>query len=83
MLDKAKTGPGSTRVLRSPAPIAKADKLLFVHFERPDLDKAEDYLRDFGLVVVERTETELFLRGTQSQPFVYRATRGPKARFLG
>ena len=77
------SGPGSVELPRSPAPIVKADALLFAHFERPDLKKAEPYLRDFGLVVAAQTDTELFLRGTGPQPYICRLTRGPNARFLG
>jgi catechol 2,3-dioxygenase-like lactoylglutathione lyase family enzyme len=61
----------------------KAGELLFVHFERPDLKKAERYLRDFGLIVAAQTDADLFMRGTGSQPYIYRVTRGPNARFLG
>ena len=77
------SGPGSVELPRSPAPIVKADALLFAHFERPYLKKAERYLRDFGLVVAAQTDTELFLRGTGPQPYIYRITPGPNARFLG
>jgi catechol 2,3-dioxygenase-like lactoylglutathione lyase family enzyme len=83
MLQALKSGPGSIELPRSPAPIVQADKLLFVHFERPDLGQAERYLRDFGLVVASKNETDLFLRGTQSQPYIYWVTRGPQSRFLG
>jgi len=76
-------GPGSVELPRSPAPIVKANDLLFVHFERPDLDRAEQYLRDFGLIVVSKSDKELFFRGTGSRPYVYRVTRGPRARFVG
>ncbi|MBV8097412.1 MAG: VOC family protein, partial [Acetobacteraceae bacterium] len=76
-------GPGSIELARSSAPVVKADALLFVHFERPDLKKAERYLLDFGLVVANQTDTDLFMRGTGPQPYIYRITRGPKARFLG
>jgi hypothetical protein len=79
----AKAGPGRVELPRSPSPIVKANDLLFVHFERPDLRKVEQYLRDFGLVVVSRSEDELYLRGTSPRPCIYRVTRGPKARFLG
>jgi len=78
-----KGGPGSIELPRNEAPIVKADQLLFVHFERPNLDQAEQYLRDFGLVVAEKSEHELFLRGTGLQPYIYRVTKGPNARFLG
>ena len=79
----AKAGPGSAELPRSLSPIVKANDLLFVHFQRPDLGKAEQYLRDFGLVVVSKSQDELALRGTGPRPYVYRVTRGPKARFVG
>src|SRR6516162_1193806 len=79
----SKAGPGNITLRRSSAPIVKADQLLFVHFERPDLKQAEQYLRDFGLVVAERSERDLFMRGTGPQPYIYRVTKGPNARFLG
>ena len=78
-----KAGPGSVELPRSLAPIVKANSLLYVHFERPDLEKAERYLRDFGLLVASRSEDEIFFRGTSSRPFIYRVTRGPKPRFVG
>jgi len=80
MLDR---GPGSVALPRSRSPIVKANELLFVHFERPDLKQAEQYLRDFGLIVAAQSESELFMRGTGSQPYIYRASRGPIARLLG
>jgi catechol 2,3-dioxygenase-like lactoylglutathione lyase family enzyme len=78
-----KAGPGSIKLSRSQAPIVKANDLLYVHFERPDLAKAEQYLRDFGLIVVSKTDKDLFLRGTSSRPYIYRVTQGGGARFLG
>jgi catechol 2,3-dioxygenase-like lactoylglutathione lyase family enzyme len=77
------TGPGSIELKRSSAPLVRADKLLFVHFERPDLAKAERYLADFGLVVADRTQTELFMRGAGTTPYVYRATLAWRPRFAG
>ena len=76
-------GPGSVELPRSLAPIVKANSLLYVHFERPDLEKAERYLSDFGLLVTSRSEDRVFFRGTSSRPFIYRVTRGPKPRFVG
>ena len=75
--------PGEIELPRSASPVVKASELTFVHFERPDLDKAERYLRDFGLIVAARNDNSLFLRGTGSLPFFYRVTRGPRPRFLG
>ena len=76
-------GPGSIELPRSRAPVVKADALLYVHFERPDLNQARDYLVDFGLLVVSQSEGELFLRGAGSKPYIYRVSRGPAARFIG
>jgi len=76
-------GPGSIALPRSRSPIVKANELLFVHFERPDLKRAERYLRDFGLIVAAQSESELFMRGAGSQPYIYRASYGPIARLLG
>lgn len=80
---KLNDGPGSIKLPRSREPIVRANELLFVHFERPDISQAERYLLDFGLTVLAKNEGELFMRGTGSQPFIYRVTRGPEARFLG
>src|ERR1700733_6228277 len=76
-------GPGGIKLARSREPIVKANELLFVHFERSDIGKAERYLLDFGLTVLAKREGELFMRGTGSQPYIYRASLGPEARFLG
>ena len=75
--------PGSIELPRSRAPAVKANALLYAHFERPDLNRARDYLVDFGLLVVSQGEDELFLRGTGSTPYIYRVSRGDAARFIG
>ena len=80
---KVRQGPGSIELPRSPAPAVKANALLYAHFERPDLNRARDYLVDFGLPVVSQGEDELFLRGTGSTPYIYRVSRGDAARFIG
>jgi hypothetical protein len=56
-------GPGSIELRRCAAPVVRAQELLYAHFERPDLDRAETFLRDFGLIRAERTSTELTMRG--------------------
>ena len=76
-------GPGSIELPRSRAPVVKADALLYAHFERPDLNRARDYLVDFGLIIVSQSDDELFLRGAGSTPYIYRASRGDAARFIG
>ena len=78
-----KGGPGSIELPRSSSPVVKANALLFAQFERPDLKRAEDYLRDFGLVPVARTEKQLFMRGTGPHPYIYRVTLGRQPGFWG
>src|ERR1700733_3959698 len=76
-------GPGSIELPRSRAPVVKANALFYAHFERPDLNRARDYLVDFGLTVATQSEGELFLRGTDSKPYIYRVSRGGAAPFVG
>src|SRR5271166_3291841 len=80
---KLRQGPGSIELPRSIAPAVKANALLYAHFERPDLNRARDYLVDFGLLVVAQSEDELFLRGAGAKPYIYRVSRGEAARFVG
>ena len=48
----------------------------------PDLDEAEQFLGDFGLIAVERTDDKLFLRGTGPAHHIYVAEKG-ETRFIG
>lgn len=68
---------------RHPSPTVKACSLAHLIFERPDLDLAERFLTDFGLVTVMKTVDSLYLRGTGPAPYCYRVHRGPRARFVG
>ncbi|UVJ46230.1 2,4,5-trihydroxytoluene oxygenase [Pseudomonas sp. LS1212] len=47
----------------------------------PDLDVIERFLTDFGLVVAQRTEQHLYMRGAGSLPYVYVAERAERASF--
>lgn len=68
---------------RHPNPTVKATALAYLMFERPDLDKAEHFLTDFGLVVAHISDDTLYLRGSGPAPYCYRVKRAPKARFVG
>jgi len=57
---------------RHPSPTVKATALAYLVFERPDLDKAERFLLDFGLEVARRDADVLYLRGTAPAPYCYR-----------
>ena len=56
---------------RHPSPTTKASALAYVMFDRPDLDKAERFLSDFGLRTAARDDARqmLFVRGTDAAPF--------------
>ena len=68
---------------RHPSPTARATELSHLIFERPDLDRAEAFLSDFGLVHASRSGDVLYLRGAAPSAYCYRLHRGPRARFVG
>ena len=68
---------------RHPAPTVKAQALAYLMFERPDLDLAERFLADFGLVRSARTPDVLFMRAAEPRAFCYVAFKADKPRFRG
>jgi len=68
---------------RHAAPVAKASGLAYLVFERPDLERAKEFLVDFGLRLAHETDRSLFLRATGDAPFIYRVDRARRARFVG
>jgi catechol 2,3-dioxygenase-like lactoylglutathione lyase family enzyme len=69
---------------RSRNPVIKVADLAWLEFEKPDLERAEAFARDFGFGVAARTESELWLRGTFAGTpcVVIRRGRGT-SRFIG
>ncbi len=63
-------------------PLTKAFDVSYVRFSAPDLDLMEQFLRDFGLVVIHRDENTLYSRGLEAEPFIHVVHRGPP-RFIG
>lgn len=68
---------------RHPHPTVKVQRLAYLVFERPDLDKAERFLTDFGLHVASRSTQELHMRAADNAPFCYRVMRADRERFAG
>ncbi|MET8537693.1 VOC family protein [Streptomyces sp. NPDC005065] len=68
---------------RSRNPVIKAADLAWLEFEKPDLDQAEVFARDFGFAVAARTEGELWLRGTFAGSPCMVIRRGRTSRFIG
>ncbi|MER5409382.1 VOC family protein [Streptomyces sp. NPDC002769] len=68
---------------RSRNPVIKAADLAWLEFEKPDLDRAEVFARDFGFAIAARTEAELWLRGTFAGSPCMVIRRGRASRFIG
>lgn len=68
---------------RHPDPTAKARRLAYLIWERPDLQRAEEFLRAFGLSVAHREPNALYLRGTTAAPYCYVVHEAAQARFTG
>lgn len=74
--------PGSIPMVR-PDPIVRVDGLAHLIFERPDLERAERFLCDFGLTVASRRDDALYLRAAGPAPHVLIVRRGATARYVG
>jgi len=53
--------------------------IAYVRVRAPDLDLMAAFLADFGMVVAERTEDRLFMRGAGSDPVVHVTEKGEAA----
>ena len=63
-------------------PVVKASDIAFARLMAPDLDVAERFLLDFGLRRAERTADRIYMRATDSDPYVYVCHLGREPRFL-
>ncbi|MET4641371.1 MULTISPECIES: VOC family protein [Streptomyces] len=68
---------------RSRNPVIKVADLAWLEFEKPDLDRAEVFARDFGFAIAARTEHELWLRGTFAGSPCMVIRKGYTSRFIG
>jgi catechol 2,3-dioxygenase-like lactoylglutathione lyase family enzyme len=68
---------------RARNPLIKVADLAWLEFEKPDLDHAEVFARDFGFGVAARSEQELWLRGTFAGSACMVIRRGRASRFIG
>ena len=62
---------------RSSDPVIKAQRLAYAIFQRPDMDKAERFFCDFGLLVEYRTADALYFRGRSEKNIILIVQRGP------
>ncbi len=63
-------------------PIVKASELAYCRFQLPDLELAEQFLVDFGLMRADEQDGKRYYRGTDPHPYCYVVEEGEE-RFLG
>ncbi|HEX9463515.1 MAG TPA: VOC family protein [Alphaproteobacteria bacterium] len=63
-------------------PVIKAKDLAYGRLRSPDLDKMEEFLTDFGLYKVARTNNALYMRGTGPAQCIHVTEKGDPA-FVG
>lgn len=68
---------------RAANPTIKATGLAWLEFDKPDLDRAQMFARDFGLVVHHRDDDSLYLRGHRAGTPCMVIRKAPQARFRG
>lgn len=52
-------------------PVIKVTDIVYGRLRSPSLERAEEFLSDFGLVRAERTKTALYMRGTGTAPHLH------------
>jgi hypothetical protein len=57
-------------------PIIRVKDIAWIRLRSPDLDVAEEYLRNFGLLRTERTANALYMRGTDPVHHIHITEKG-------
>ncbi|MEE2720463.1 MAG: catechol 1,2-dioxygenase [Pseudomonadota bacterium] len=60
----------------------KVHDIAFGRLQSPDLDQAEEFLTDFGMVRAERTNDALYMRGTDPDNYIHVTHKGDP-KFVG
>jgi len=60
----------------------KLVKLVHMRYQHPDLAQITTFLRDFGMHIAKRTDTQVWYRGYGPDQYVYYAQKGEK-KFMG
>ena len=68
---------------RSANPIIKVQDVIWLEFEKPDLERAEAFAQAFGFSTALRTDEELHLRGCDAGAPCVLIRRGEREKFLG
>jgi catechol 2,3-dioxygenase-like lactoylglutathione lyase family enzyme len=75
--------PPHVHKLARPPALQKATQLAFLRFDRSDLDEAQRFWTDFGLVTVSRTPDTLVMRGAGTAPAILLAREARVSRYVG
>lgn len=65
-----------------PAQQIRLVKLAHMRYQHPDLNRITQFLFDFGMDLVKRTNNQAWFRGAGPDPYVYYAQKGSR-KFLG
>jgi catechol 2,3-dioxygenase-like lactoylglutathione lyase family enzyme len=77
------SAPGSQPIELYGEPILRAVDTAYIMFQVPNLKKQKSFLEDFGMVLTEETESEIYMRGYGPEPYIYVACKGSSAKYLG
>lgn len=75
--------PAHVRKLPRPAAMQKATQLAFLRFDKTDLDEAQRFWTNFGLLAVSRTQDTLVMRGAGPAPAILMARKAKVSRYVG
>lgn len=75
--------PAHVRKLARPAAMQKATQLAFLRVDKADLDEAQRFWIDFGLITVSRTPDKLVMRGAGSAPALLMVRKAKASRYVG
>lgn len=64
-------------------PVIKVEDIAYVRLRAPDLDQAEGFLTDFGLTQSARTDSALYMRGTDPYHHAHITELGGEPGFVG
>lgn len=61
------------------------ERLLYTHYQHPNLESAQRFFEDFGLVVAHKDSDKIYFRGFGDSPYVYIAEQSPcdRRQFVG
>jgi len=60
----------------------KVTDLAYLRLRAPDLDRMQAFLEEFGMLLAEKTETALYMRGTGTNPVIHVTEKGDPG-FIG